>query len=65
MGTDISLNILDSGIAIEGYSLETNSEESFFDASFFAPSNDNLLFDSGLFEKKRDKSNKKFVKYFE
>ena len=56
MGTDISLNILDSGFRVLLNLIESNSDESFFDASFFAPSNDNLLFDSGLFEKKKDKS---------
>lgn len=43
------------------------SDDSFFDASFFAPSTDNLQFDSNIFERpatatKRIKKHRKLVK---
>ncbi|CAD8046931.1 unnamed protein product [Paramecium sonneborni] len=43
-GTDASINIFDS---------DSNSKDSFFEGSFFAPSIDNLQFDSKLFDDKR------------
>ncbi|CAD8046852.1 unnamed protein product [Paramecium primaurelia] len=46
-GTDASINIFDS---------DSNSKDSFFEGSFFAPSIDNLQFDSKLFEEKRPQS---------
>ncbi|CAD8138486.1 unnamed protein product [Paramecium pentaurelia] len=58
-GTDASINIFDS---------DTNSKDSFFEGSFFAPSIDNLQFDSKLFEEKRPLSsarrpiNRKIIK---
>ncbi|CAD8126977.1 unnamed protein product [Paramecium sonneborni] len=46
-GTDASINIFDS---------DSNSQDSFFDGSFFAPSIDNLQFEDDMFEKKRTQS---------
>ncbi|CAD8135492.1 unnamed protein product [Paramecium octaurelia] len=46
-GTDASIDIFDS---------DSNSQDSFFDGSFFAPSIDNLQFDNDIFEKKRTQS---------
>ncbi|CAD8136455.1 unnamed protein product [Paramecium octaurelia] len=58
-GTDASINIFDS---------DSNSKDSFFEGSFFAPSMDNLQFESKLFDEKRPLStsrkpnNRKIVK---
>jgi hypothetical protein len=37
------------------YNLESESDESFFDASFFAPSTNNFIFDSALYDYSKDK----------